>query len=627
MSISIGFKQRIMLASTLLVAVSLLVTNWLDYTNNRNKSMARVEQQASSEINRIKNDINIWLTNSMTVVSNAKEQLNSNDTDKKIEIAKLLVASTPLDAINFADSDGLTIGNAGVIKDYDAKQEAWYQDAKSANRLMMTEIYFDQGISDKYMFSFLDVQNNGVIGGDIFLEAVNAFINNVDFYGANVSLYDGKGGLISTSGEGAFGDRISDNKALINIEQKVLSTSSGTYRYEDDGDKHYAAYSELDLLGGGKWHIVIDIDESISFAFLDELLFSAMLTTFILIVLTVILLIFTLSKIYTPIITLKQRVEDLAKGNGDLTHRIEVKGDDDLAKIAESVNTFISQLQSMMIQILASSDHISKEIDQLKNMSDLTAQSLTIHSSETEQAVTAITEMSASASTVADNAKQTALSTKKASDEALSSKNLVLTSSQSVETLVNEVESAAACINTMNDNTQEIVSVLSVIGAIADQTNLLALNAAIEAARAGEQGRGFAVVADEVRSLAARTQSSTAEINDLLAKLTSDAALAVKAMDLTKESCQSTTDNTLLVGTGLDAMAGSIIEINELSTHIATASEEQSHVAEEINRNMASIQEMVVSLTENGLLTVASTDELLAENTQLVNLVSRFKLS
>lgn len=281
----------------------------------------------------------------------------------------------------------------------------------------------------------------------------------------------------------------------------------------------------------------------------------------------------------------------------------------------------------MMIQILASSDHISKEIDQLKNMSDLTAQSLTIHSSETEQAVTAITEMSASASTVADNAKQTALSTKKASDEALSSKNLVLTSSQSVETLVNEVESAAACINTMNDNTQEIVSVLSVIGAIADQTNLLALNAAIEAARAGEQGRGFAVVADEVRSLAARTQSSTAEINDLLAKLTSDAALAVKAMDLTKESCQSTTDNTLLVGTGLDAMAGSIIEINELSTHIATASEEQSHVAEEINRNMASIQEMVVSLTENGLLTVASTDELLAENTQLVNLVSRFKLS
>ena len=144
MSISIGFKQRIMLASTLLVAASLLVTNWFDYTKNRNESMARVEQQASSEINRIKNDINIWLTNSMTVVSNAKEQLNSKDTDKKIEIAKLLVASTSLDAINFADSDGLTIGNTGVIKEYDARQETWYQDAKSANQLMMTEIYFDQ---------------------------------------------------------------------------------------------------------------------------------------------------------------------------------------------------------------------------------------------------------------------------------------------------------------------------------------------------------------------------------------------------------------------------------------------------------------------------------------------------
>jgi len=204
---------------------------------------------------------------------------------------------------------------------------------------------------------------------------------------------------------------------------------------------------------------------------------------------------------------------------------------------------------------------------------------------------------------------------------------LVSASTESVKMLVSQVDAASGCINTMNENTQEIVAVLSVIGAIADQTNLLALNAAIEAARAGEQGRGFAVVADEVRSLAARTQSSTAEINEILSKLTSDATLAVNAMETTKESCQLTTDNTIRVGSGLDTMAGSIIEINELSTHIASASSEQSSVAEEISRSMSSIQDMVNDLTKNGSLTMESTDKLLAENTQLIKLVSHFKLS
>jgi methyl-accepting chemotaxis protein len=235
--------------------------------------------------------------------------------------------------------------------------------------------------------------------------------------------------------------------------------------------------------------------------------------------------------------------------------------------------------------------------------------------------------MSASANTVADNAKKTALSTQQTSNEALISKELVTTSSESVKMLVTEVDTASDRINTMHENTQEIVSVLSVIGAIADQTNLLALNAAIEAARAGEQGRGFAVVADEVRSLAARTQTSTAEINEILSKLTSDAGLAVAAMEVTKESCQSTTDNTIRVGAGLDAMVGSIIEVNELSSQIATASSEQSAVADEISHNMSSIQNMVYDLTENGQLTTTSTENLVIANDHLTVLVSRFKLN
>ena len=620
---SIGFKQRIMLSATLFVALSLLVSNWVSYSNTREESKISVNDKATEALDSIKQNINTWLDSNKKVVESAKVLLNSDDSSKKIEIAKLLVASTPLDAVNFADKAGITMGNGGQFADYDATQEEWYQDAKSANRLMITDIYFDKGISDKYMFSFLDVANDGVIGGDIFLEAVDPFIKKVHFKGAVISLYDGNGGLISTSGKEEFGARIA-NQAL---EHQVLNNGSGEFTYQKDGNEQQVVYSTIELLGGQPWHVVIDIDKSIAYAFLDDQLISSILTAASLVILTIILLIFTLAKIYSPIISLKHRITDLAKGDADLTQRLNVEGNDDLADIAQGVNTFISQLQSMMNEILASSSEISNSIEQLNTVSASNDQALNVHVGETQQAVAAITEMSASANTVADNAKQTSLSTQQASDEAVISKQLVASSSESVQALVNEVEIASQRINTMHENTQEIVSVLSVIGAIADQTNLLALNAAIEAARAGEQGRGFAVVADEVRSLAARTQESTAEINELLTKLTEDAALAVNAMNTTKESCQNTTDNTISVGTGLDSMAGSIIEINELSSHIATASSEQSQVAEQISYNMASIQDMVHELTQNGQLTSASTESLSVANARLADMVNRFKLS
>jgi methyl-accepting chemotaxis protein len=623
MAVSIGFKQRIILASTFLLGVSLLISNWVSYTTTHNESVATVDRNSTTVLKNIKEDINAWLTSNQIVIENAKALLKSNDTAKKTEIAKLLVASTPLDAVNFADQKGFTVGNVGVIDDYDATQEEWYQDAKAANKLMITDIYFDKGISDKYMFSFLDVENNGVIGGDLFLEAIDPFIQNIDFKGAKISIYDAKGGLISTSGSEKFGDRIANK----DLEKQVLTTRDGKYFYQKDGLQRQVVYSELGLLGGKKWHIVIDIDESIAYGFLDEKLILDFITAAILMFFTVILLVFTLAKIYTPILLLKERIADLAKGEGDLTLRLDVKGTDDIAQIAKDVNSFIHQLQSIMIDIMTSSADISQQIEQLKQASQSNTQSLKTHTDETNQVVAAITEMSASANTVADNAKKTALSTQQTSNEALISKELVTTSSESVKMLVTEVDTASDRINTMHENTQEIVSVLSVIGAIADQTNLLALNAAIEAARAGEQGRGFAVVADEVRSLAARTQTSTAEINEILSKLTSDAGLAVAAMEVTKKSCQSTTDNTIRVGAGLDAMVGSIIEVNELSSQIATASSEQSAVADEISHNMSSIQNMVYDLTENGQLTTTSTENLVIANDHLTVLVSRFKLN
>ncbi|NQZ50780.1 MAG: methyl-accepting chemotaxis protein, partial [Moritella sp.] len=294
--------------------------------------------------------------------------------------------------------------------------------------------------------------------------------------------------------------------------------------------------------------------------------------------------------------------------------------------ISRSVNTFISYLQTMMLDISQASNHITDGIQQIHAQSERNSQALHNHTQETELAVTAITEMSTTADIIAQNAVQTASNTLSANDEARASKISVIDASSSVMALVREMWNASASIHTMNKNTQQIAVVLEVIGGIADQTNLLALNAAIEAARAGDQGRGFAVVADEVRSLAARTQDSTAQINDMLSTLRRDASTAATIMDETKLSCEQVAENTSLGTDNLDSMTQSIVIINDLSAQIATASEEQNSVTEEISRNMHSIQDMVLVLSKNGEETKESTKNLATANEQLAALVSQFKL-
>lgn len=358
----------------------------------------------------------------------------------------------------------------------------------------------------------------------------------------------------------------------------------------------------------------------------NEQVSSIISTAIILTVLVFILVIWIVIVILRRLSILKDRIKTLSTGEADLTSRIVVQNDDEVGDIGEEINKFIIYLQTMMLDISQASKHITTNVEQLNLQSKQNNQALLTHSTETEQVVSAITEMSATADSVAQDAAKTAMNTKKANDEALLSKSTVTKATNSVIALVSEVESASLSINTMSDNTDQVISVLGVIGAIADQTNLLALNAAIEAARAGEQGRGFAVVADEVRSLAARTQESTAEINAILETLHHDAENAVNAMNVTKVSCQKTADNTSQVTDSLDSVTDFIVEINDLSTQIATASEEQSSVSEEVSRNMVNIHDMVQELTKNGQASIDSTQNLASANAQLEALVAKFKL-
>jgi methyl-accepting chemotaxis protein len=324
--------------------------------------------------------------------------------------------------------------------------------------------------------------------------------------------------------------------------------------------------------------------------------------------------------------TLRLNIDALSAGDADLTARIQVKGHDELDNIALSVNRFIAYLQQMMVQVTDATDLITRELAQLDQQTGQSRRILGEHASETDQVVTALTELSSTADSVARHASDSASFTEAANGQAANSRKVVGSASASVVALIDEVDLAAAKVLEMQEDAKQIGSVLGVIGGIAAQTNLLALNAAIEAARAGEQGRGFAVVADEVRALAARTQNSTAEVGSMLSRLTQGVAEAVVAMEQTKRSCQAAADTTGQVTGGLDSMADSVVQIHDLSSQIATAAEEQSRVTEEINRNMVSIRDMLNLLVQNGSQTEQSAASLLGSNRQLLALVRRFKV-
>jgi methyl-accepting chemotaxis protein len=405
-----------------------------------------------------------------------------------------------------------------------------------------------------------------------------------------------------------------------------LKDSQGTLLFSDKSEGNLIPLAHPLDVKGKNWVLTGFVDTDYIQGITDQLNRTITLTLLVAGILIMLLSIAATRIAYRPIISLRELVTELSQGSGDLTRRLAVSGQDDLGQISSGINRFIQSLQEMMLEVDTATARLSSGIQQLTQQTDANKQLIDSHVQETDQAVTAITEMSSTASSVAENAAAAARLTQETNEQANASRQVVNTAITSVTNLVDEVENTARSIQTMQQDAERIGSVLGVIGSIAEQTNLLALNAAIEAARAGEQGRGFAVVADEVRALAARTQSSTREIKEMLGKLQSGTQTVVQSIDSTKSSCLRTADNTSLVTTTLDEMSTHIVDINDLSTMMATAAEEQRAVTEEISRNMNAIKDVILNLQENGEETIHSTASMGETYRQLSEIVGRFKL-
>lgn len=331
-------------------------------------------------------------------------------------------------------------------------------------------------------------------------------------------------------------------------------------------------------------------------------------------------------RMVVPIQKMAENLNDIAKGEGDLTKRLLVKGEDEIAQLGQSFNLFVDKLQTIIGDVASATTKVKEAANAIHDQTKVMSSQLISHNNETDQVVTAITEMSSTASEVAQNTTQVAEATQAATGDVANAQRCVDASLEEIAGLMEQINHAAGSIQSLSEQSQKINSVLSVIGGIAEQTNLLALNAAIEAARAGEQGRGFAVVADEVRNLASRTQASTLEINEMLSALHKLVAQAVKTMEDSQQSCVRSVASSRAISESLGSVTSAVTAINDMSTQIATAATEQSSVTEEINRNVYAIQEIVNELLHSSQDAARISQTVSQEGTNLGKLVGQFKI-
>jgi len=337
-----------------------------------------------------------------------------------------------------------------------------------------------------------------------------------------------------------------------------------------------------------------------------------------------ILAFFTIGGIGRAVTDLERTTNGLA--SGDLTARTSYQGRDELGRVSAAFNVMGDKFQNVIQDLSGATGQLAAAAEETSAITEQTSQGITRQQAETEQVATAMNEMNATVHEVAQNAALAAEAARQADKASNRGKQVVSQTIDVINNLASEVERAAGVIHTLEQESADIGTVLDVIRGIAEQTNLLALNAAIEAARAGEQGRGFAVVADEVRSLASRTQKSTQEIDEMISRLQAGASDAVKAMESSRSQAQAGVEQAAEAGSSLDAITNAVTQISDMNTQIASAGEEQSAVAEEINRNIVTISQVADETAGGAVQTSNASMEVARLSEQLQALVQQFKI-
>ncbi|WP_415894466.1 methyl-accepting chemotaxis protein [Neptuniibacter sp. PT8_73] len=407
----------------------------------------------------------------------------------------------------------------------------------------------------------------------------------------------------------------------------ALAQKTGTNIIIDyNGNPVLSSYTPV-TIKGLQWALLAEMDEAEAFAPIHDLqwlLGSLLVSSLIIIVLVALKLAGSLAN---PISRISQHMKEIASGSGDLTVELEVKGSDEIALLSSRFNTFVNKIRNTVSDVAESTKVMAEATEQLSQNVDTTQVSINQQQQDTSQAAAAINQMTSAVQQVACSTSEALAATHQAQHDVETGLRVTEQTIDVINALASEVEQATQVIQRLNKQSDSVTTVLEVIRDIADQTNLLALNAAIEAARAGDSGRGFSVVADEVRNLAQRTQASTEEIDTIITDLQGYARSSMDVMNKGKVIAASGVEQVAETGAALERIITSVNHLTEMNTQIATASEQQAHVSEEINRSILSIDQIAQVNADGASQTQESNLRLSELSGRLKRLVGEFKLA
>lgn len=628
-------KRTLILSIALLVALSVSISSYILFVQQKTSLTSSISQQSNTYVDGqgeiIESLINEKLHGIANLASFFSQHPLANNADGLIkqtqQIAQTLNTPSAMVALN--NGDGYWNQEDSQFPNHkyqgDISQRPWFIEAKRASGALVTKPY--AGTDGQQWITIASKFDGGVISADMPLTFLSKMLNTSDLSGNAITLiFDADSNVLASSSHVIkAGDNVRNYDWFINAVNDVTSHENAMAHYQLNGEAKLL-YSHRISVGDNVWYYVVGLEEAQAFAPLTKSRNMALVITVLASVMSVIVTIMLIQYLYRPIVSLRNTIEGLSSGNGDLTQRLAVNTQDDIGKISAGVNAFMSNLQQMMLEVKGATEELQHNAVNLKDQSYQNRTILQNHVRETEQIATAIEEMDATANAMANDAANTASLTEQANTVSDESRNVVERAAGSISALVEEVSVAAVDVQQMSEQTQSISQVLSMIEEIAEQTNLLALNAAIEAARAGEHGRGFAVVADEVRALASRTKESTQEIENAIKKLTSGCSKVVQSMAETKERCETSAAQSVEVSDSLDKLVSFVNQIHQLSEQIATAAEEQSCVTKEVSANMTAISDIVGELDESGAKVLQDTVSLENINAKLSGIVGQFKL-